>query len=74
MTEGFEAMIFDKPFLKLENDEVGAYQLKFECREEEHFTLLSKEAFEYLYAIYQGIRLPRLSIELRTDEEEEEQE
>ena len=74
MTDGFEALLFDKPFLKLENDEVGAFQLKFECKEDEHFVFLSKEAFEYLHVIYEGIRLPRLSIELRTLDEEQEDE
>lgn len=65
-------MLFDKPFLKLNNDESDIYHLKTECREDQHFVILSREAFSYLHEIYEGVSLKRVSIQLRTDDEEEE--
>jgi hypothetical protein len=59
--------------LKHPNQEEDIYHLKTSCKEDEDFVILPKEAFEYLYGIYSGIRLPRFSIELRTDEDEEEE-
>lgn len=65
-------MLFDKSFLKDQNDEEqDTHHLKTECREDQHFVLLPKDAFDYLHAIYEGIKLKRVSIELRTEEEDE---
>ena len=61
----------DLSYLKHSQQEGDIYHIKTSCKEDEHFVILPKDAFEYLFAIYDGIRVPRYSIELTTEDDEE---
>ena len=60
----------NEAFLKLQSDESDGLQLRTESKEGEDFVLVPDRAWQALYEAYDGSDVPRLSIELATDEEE----
>lgn len=64
-----EQMLLDDPFLKHPNDYFENRYLKTSLKEDEDFVILPEEAWQYLYDIYGGTDIPRLSIEVAHDDE-----
>ena len=63
-------MLIDEPFLKHPNDFFGNRHLKTSMKEEEDFIIVSDDVWKYLYEIYGGADLPRMSIQVAKDDDD----
>jgi hypothetical protein len=69
--EDLQPLLVDEPFLKHSNDYFQNNHLKITLKEDEDYVILSDEAWQYLFKIYGGMDIPRLSIEVEKDDDEE---
>lgn len=66
--EEFNKILIDEPFLRHPNDEVNNKHIKTSAKEEEDFVILPDDAWKYLFSIYGGEDVPRLSIKIDADD------
>lgn len=69
-TPGFDSIVIEEAYLKHSDDATDTYQLKLDTKEDEHYVLLPHPAWLFLFDIYEGINMPRHSIELAVDTDE----
>lgn len=70
-TPGFDKIVINEPYLQHPESAVDKYQLKLEAKEDEDFVILPDAAWHYLYEIYDGVDMPRYSIELAVDADDD---
>lgn len=70
-TPGFDSIVIEEAYLKHSEDARDTYQLKLDTKEDEHYVLLPHSAWLFLFDVYEGINMPRYSIELAVDADEE---
>ena len=72
--EELTKILIDEPFLRHPNDEVNNKNIRTSAKEEEDFIILPDDAWKYLYSIYGGEDMPRLSIKIESDDGNSEKE